>query len=319
MELKGRSCARYSLFRLFLGRLQPNQLNEPNELNHFVQNHFAMIQNYLTVDVEDYYQVSAFEPLVGLSKWDQYPSRVVKNTRTILQALDRNNTKATFFVLGWIGERHPELVKEIVASGHPIGCHSYQHHLIYTLSPQEFRKDTRRAKDVLEKISGKPVSGYRAPSYSITQQSLWAYDILEELGFKYSSSVFPIHHDRYGIPDAPRFKYKVPGHDMIEYPISTARYLGRNIPVSGGGYFRIFPYPFTKMALSKINKRENQPFVFFIHPWETDPDQPKMKDASVLSRFRHYTNLSKTAERFEKLLNDFEFIPIPEKQNGKII
>ena len=276
-----------------------------------------MIQNYLTVDVEDYYQVSAFEPLVGLAKWDQYPSRVVKNTRTILQALDRHHVKATFFVLGWTGERNPDLVKEIMEKGHLIGCHSYQHRLIYNLSPREFREDTRRAKDVLEHITGRPVLGYRAPSYSITRQSLWAYDILEELGFEYSSSIFPIHHDRYGIPDAPRFRYKIPGHDIIEYPISTARFLGRNIPVSGGGYFRLFPYRFTKMALSKINKRENQPFVFFIHPWETDPEQPKMKYASPLSEFRHYTNLGKTEERLEKLLNDFQFIPIPGRSDNR--
>ena len=272
-----------------------------------------MIQNYLTVDVEDYYQVSAFEPIVGLTKWDQYPSRVVNNTRTIIQVLDRHDVKATFFVLGWIGEKNPELVREIIEGGHDIGCHSYQHRLIYTLSPNEFREDTRRAKDVLEQITGKSVLGYRAPSYSITSQSLWAYGILEELGFEFSSSVFPIYHDRYGIPDAPRFKYRVPGHDIVEYPISTARFLGRNIPVSGGGYFRIFPFQFIKMALSKINKRENQPFVFFIHPWETDPEQPEMKAASPLSKFRHYTNLSKTKGRFEKLLNDFQFIPIPEQ------
>ncbi|MFO8002447.1 MAG: DUF3473 domain-containing protein [Marinilabilia sp.] len=273
------------------------------------------MRNYLTVDVEDYYQVSAFEPIVGLTKWDQYPSRVVKNTRTILEILERHDVSATFFILGWTGERNPGLVKEIVEKGHLIGCHSYEHRLIYTLSPKEFKQDTRRAKDILEQITGNPVLGYRAPSYSITRHSLWAFDILEELGFVFSSSVFPIYHDRYGIPDAPRFKFKVPGHDVTEYPISTARLLGRNIPVSGGGYFRIFPYWFTKRALSRINKTENQSFVFFIHPWEVDPEQPEMKDAGVVSRFRHYTNLSKTAGRFEKLLNDFQFVPIPEAQN----
>ena len=270
-----------------------------------------MIQNYLTVDVEDYYQVSAFEPLVGLAKWGRYPSRVAKNTRIILEALDRHHVKATFFVLGWAGERDPELVREIVENGHQVACHSYQHRLIYNVSRQEFREDTKRAKGILEQITGKAVLGYRAPSYSITRQSLWAYDILEELGFEYSSSIFPIYHDRYGIPDAPRFTYKVPGHAIMEYPISTARYLGRNVPVSGGGYFRIFPYWFTKMALSRINKRENQPFVFFVHPWELDPKQPRMKGASPLSYFRHYTNLGKTKERFENLLNDFRFVPLP--------
>lgn len=277
-----------------------------------------MIQNYLTVDVEDYYQVSAFEPLVGMAKWDQHPSRVIRNTRTILDALSRHGATATFFVLGWTAERNPGLVKQIMQDGHHIACHSYGHRLIYTLSTNEFREDAHRAKDVLEQITGMPVIGYRAPSYSITEQSLWAYDILEELSFTYSSSVFPIHHDRYGIPDAPRFRYQVPGHAMTEYPLSTCRLFGRNIPVSGGGYFRIFPYWFTKMALSRINKAEHQPFVFFIHPWETDPQQPRMKGASLLSRFRHYTNLSKTAQRFEKLLNQFQFIPIPERQDNLV-
>lgn len=271
-----------------------------------------MIQNYLTVDVEDYYQVSAFEPIVGASNWSHYPSRVSKNTRIILETLARHNVKATFFVVGWTGKHHPHLVKEILENGHNIGCHSYYHRLIYNLTSQEFKEETHRAKDVLEQITGKSVLGYRAPSYSITKQSLWAYDILEELGFSYSSSIFPIHHDRYGIPDAPRFRHKVPGHDIMEYPISTARYLGRNIPVSGGGYFRLLPYYFTRMALSRINNTECQPFVFFIHPWELDPEQPRMKGASPLSRFRHYTNLGKTKKRFQKLLNAFQFGSIPE-------
>ena len=273
-----------------------------------------MIQNYLTVDIEDYYQVSAFEPLVGLAKWDRYPSRVVRNTRMLLNMLNGRGVKATFFVLAWVGERYPQLVKEIAANGHPIGCHSYQHRLIYTLSPDEFKEDTHRAKDILEQITGLRVTGYRAPSYSITKHSLWAYDILEELGFVFSSSVFPIYHDRYGIPDAPRFAYRVPHHDLVEYPISTARFLGYNIPVSGGGYFRLFPYAFARLALSRINNKEHQPFVFFIHPWEMDPDQPRIAHASLRSKLRHYTNLHKTKERFHKLLNEFSFIPVPERQ-----
>ncbi len=275
-----------------------------------------MIENYLTVDVEDYYQVSAFESLVGPKRWDQYPSRVVKNTRNILDALSGYRTKATFFVLGWTGEKHPDLVREITAMGHSIGCHSYHHRLIYDLSPKAFEEDTRRAKGTLEQIAGRPVLGYRAPSYSITKRSLWAYDILEELGFTYSSSVFPIHHDRYGIPDAPRFKYQVPGHAIVEYPLSTYRVFGWSIPVSGGGYFRLFPYWFTRMGLSSINRKEHHPFVFFIHPWETDPGQPRMRGANALSRFRHYTNLRRTMERFRRLLSDFRFKPIPERHEG---
>ncbi|MDZ7697295.1 MAG: XrtA system polysaccharide deacetylase [Deltaproteobacteria bacterium] len=268
------------------------------------------MRNYLTIDVEDYYQVSAFEPIVGAEKWDQYPSRVVENTRRLLEVLDRHGVTATFFVLGWIGERHPGLVKDITERGHFVACHSHQHRLIYELTPKKFKKDTRRAKDVLEQIIGKRVVGYRAPSYSITRQSWWAYDILSDLGFEYSSSVFPIHHDRYGIPNAPRFRFNVPGHDLVEYPISTVRFLGQNMPVSGGGYFRIFPYWLTKMGLSRINKVDRQPFVFFVHPWETDPEQPRMRRANAVSKFRHYTHLRKTLGRFEKLLNDFQFIPI---------
>ena len=276
-----------------------------------------MTQNYLTVDVEDYYQVSAFEAIVGCDKWEHYVPRVKENTRNILNVLDRHSVKATFFVLGWTAKKNPDLIKKIAEKGHKIGCHSYFHRLIYDISREDFREDTQNAKDILEQITGESVRGYRAPSYSITRRSLWALDILEELGFEFDSSIFPIHHDRYGMPDAPRFRYRIPGHNLIEYPMSTSIFFGRKIPVSGGGYFRLFPYRFTKMALMKINQKEKQPFVFFIHPWEIDPRQPRIKGAGAVSRFRHYTNLAKTAERFEKLLNDFDFIPIPDSSNSR--
>lgn len=275
-----------------------------------------LIKNYLSVDVEDYYQVSAFEPVIGPEKWDYYAPRVVANTMAILDLLERHDAKATFFVLGWTGRKNPHLIKEIAEAGHEIGCHSCYHRLIYNLSPEEFRKDTRNTKDILEQITGKRVCGYRAPSYSITLQSLWAFDILEELGFEFDSSIFPIHHDRYGIPDAPRFMYKISDSNLIEYPISTSIISGCRIPVSGGGYFRLFPYWFTRTALRRINEREKQPFVFFIHPWEIDPKQPRIKGASTISKFRHYVNLSKTAERFENLLNDFKFVPIPDQSDS---
>lgn len=274
------------------------------------------IKNYLTIDVEDYYQVAAFDNIVNVKDWDNYESRVDANTRRVLALLAQHQVKATFFVMGWIAEHHPELVKEIQHQGHEIGCHSYCHRKIYQLTPDEFREDTIRAKTIIENITGMPVKGYRAPSYSITKKSLWALDILEELGFEYDSSIFPIYHDNYGIPDAPRFEYKLPNHDMIEYPISTSLIMGRKIPVAGGGYFRLFPYWFTKMALEKINHKEKKPFIFYFHPWEVDPGQPHMAGAKLLSRFRHYNNLGKTATRLTSLLQKFEFGPISKKNSN---
>ena len=270
--------------------------------------------NYLTIDVEDYFQVAAFEDIIQPESWDSMDFRAEKNTDCILTILDQYQVKATFFIVGWIAEKCPELVKKIATAGHEVGCHSYWHRKIYDLTPEEFREDTKRAKDILEEITGRKILGYRAPSYSITKKSLWALDILEELGFEYDSSIFPIYHDNYGIPDAPRFKYKLPNHDMMEYPISTSLFMGRKIPVAGGGYFRLFPYWFTKMALKRINSMEKQPFIFYLHPWEVDPDQPRMQNAKRLSKFRHYNNLHKTVERFAMLLRDFDFGPIGHKQ-----
>ena len=271
--------------------------------------------NYLTIDVEDYFQVAAFEKVIQPATWENYPSRVEQNTTRILDLLDTYGVKGTFFIVGWTAERFPGLVKEIVTRGHEIGCHSYQHQKIYNQTPEEFRRDTQKAKDILEQASGRPVVGYRAPTYSITKKSLWAFDILQELGFKWDSSIFPIRHDNYGIPDAPRFAYKMPNHNLIEYPISTALLWGRKIPVAGGGYFRILPYWFTKMALKKINQQEKQPFVFYLHPWEADPDQPRVSHAGWKSRFRHYHNLGKTEERLHRLLKEFRFGPITASGN----
>jgi len=273
-----------------------------------------VVTNYLTIDVEDYFQVAAFEKKITPDEWPQYQSRVNNNTRKILDILDKRHTKATFFIVGWIAEKHPELVREISRRGHEIGCHSYRHQRITALSKDAFRDDTKRSKDILESIIGRKVLGYRAPSYTITKRTLWALDILVELGFEYDSSIFPIYHDTYGIPDAPRFSYKHDGLDLIEYPISTALILGRKVPVSGGGYFRLFPYWFTKRALQSINTQEKQPFVFYIHPWEIDPDQPRIENISLKSRFRHYNNLSRTNDRFDKLLTDFQFGPIQGDQ-----
>ena len=269
--------------------------------------------NYLTIDVEDYFQVAAFEKVIHPSTWENYPSRVEQNTTRILDLLDNYGVKGTFFIVGWTAERFPGLVKAIVARGHEIGCHSYQHQKIYNQTPEEFRQDTQKAKDILEQASGRPVIGYRAPTYSITNKSLWALDILQELGFKWDSSIFPIIHDNYGIPDAPRFANKLPNYDLIEYPISTALFWGRKIPVAGGGYFRIFPYWFTRTALTKINRDENQPFIFYLHPWEIDPGQPRIHPITWKSKFRHYYNLKNTETNLKKLLSTFRFGPLPEK------
>ena len=270
--------------------------------------------NYLSIDVEDYYQVSAFESMVGYNRWEDYTPRVEANTAKVLDLLQTHGVSATFFVLGWTARKFPGLVQRIQALGHEIACHSLHHRLIYTMTPAEFRADTRTAKDILEQITGAPVRGYRAPSYSITRDSLWAFDILAELGFTYDSSIFPIRHDRYGIPDAPRFPYRLGGRDLIEFPLSTSKFCGLNVPVAGGGYFRLFPYAFTKMALQGINQREGQSFIFYLHPWELDPEQPRITGASQLSRFRHYLNLSRTAPRFVRLLKDFYFQPLGHAQ-----
>jgi polysaccharide deacetylase family protein (PEP-CTERM system associated) len=273
------------------------------------------MKNYLTIDVEDYFQVSAFEDIVGKQKWAKFESRVTQNTFFLLDILKEYGIHATFFIVGWVAENYPEIVSQIHHQGHEVGCHSYWHRKVYDLSPEEFREDTQRTKDILEDITGQRVIGYRAPSYSITRKSLWAIDILGELGFEYDSSIFPVVHDNYGIPGAPRFRYVIGEKGLVEYPISTAKVLGGNIPVSGGGYFRLFPYWFTRMLLKRINLKEQQPFMFYLHPWEIDPGQPRMKNARLLSKFRHYNSLQKTATRFRFLLKDFNFGPINDTFN----
>ena len=271
-----------------------------------------MITNYLTIDVEDYFQVSAFEKFISPDRWDSYDCGVEENTDIILNLLSVQETHATFFITGWIAERYPALVLKIHNQGHEIGCHSYWHKKVYDLSPDQFKEDTRRAKDVLEDIVSKPIIGYRAPSYSITSKSLWALDILAELGFTYDSSIFPIYHDVYGIPGSPRFKYFLEDHGLWEYPITTLQLPAFRLPVAGGGYFRIFPYWFTRLAFRTINNREKKPFIFYIHPWELNPDQPRIQNVGLKTRFRHYHNLKKTGERLSHLLNDFQFSSIAE-------
>ncbi|MGO9112640.1 MAG: XrtA system polysaccharide deacetylase [Thermoguttaceae bacterium] len=267
------------------------------------------VLNAFTVDVEDYYQVSAFEKHVRRDQWDQWESRVVANTQRLLHLLDRHHVKGTFFVLGWIAQRYPQLVREIHAGGHEVGSHGYWHRLIYEHSPGDFRDDLRRSRDVLEDAIGARVTAHRAASFSITARSLWALEILVEEGFCVDSSIFPVRHDRYGIPRAQRRLHRLttPVGQLWEFPPSVARIARMNLPVSGGGYFRLYPLFWTHYCLGRINRRERQPFVFYIHPWEIDPDQPPIPARSKLSRFRHYVGLGKTEWKLDRLLARFRF------------
>ena len=265
-------------------------------------------RNVFSVDVEDYFHVEACSDVVDRSQWDSYPCRVEANTQRLLDLLDECGVQGTFFILGWVAERYPALVREIVARGHEPACHSYWHRLIYKLDRDEFAADTRRAKDTIEQAAGEAVFGYRAPSYSITMQSLWALEVLAENGFTYDSSIFPIRHDVYGIPDAPRHPFVVttPAGPIVEFPITTFRVAGtQNLPVGGGGYLRIFPFWYTRLGYRRA-RGERLPLIAYIHPWEVDPGQPRMAGRAK-SRLRHYTNLAKTHDRLRKLLALGEF------------
>lgn len=265
--------------------------------------------NALTVDVEDYFHVSAFSKHIDRNDWDGYSCRVEANTRALLEMFGQAGVRSTFFVLGWVAERYPGLVREIAAGGHEIACHGYSHELVYRQTPAVFRDESRRAKEILEEIVQRPVRGYRAASYSIIAESTWALDTLAELGFEYDSSIFPVRHDRYGMPDARREPHvlKTPaGHSLVEFPLTTFQIGRYRLPISGGGYFRLFPYGFTRYALRQINAKEQLPFIFYLHPWEIDPQQPRIQ-ASLLSRFRHYQNLDRCQQRLVRLLRDFAF------------
>jgi polysaccharide deacetylase family protein (PEP-CTERM system associated) len=263
------------------------------------------ILNALTIDVEDYFHVSGFERIVSRDQWDKFESRVVASTHKILRVLDQASVRATFFVLGWVADKHPELVRTIHAAGHDIGCHSYWHRLIYQQTPEEFRADLRRARNVLQDLTGARVTAYRAPSFSITQQSLWALDILMEEGFSFDSSIYPTHHDRYGIAGAPPWPHQIvrPAGTLWEFPMAIYRCLGYPLPVGGGGYFRLYPYWLTRRGLRAINA-EGRPFAVYLHPWELDPEQPRLRPGR-LRAFRHYVNLRRTEQRLERLVRDF--------------
>jgi polysaccharide deacetylase family protein (PEP-CTERM system associated) len=265
--------------------------------------------NALTIDVEDYFQVSGFERQVDRRDWDRYESRVVPNTYRLLKLLDEQRTHATFFVLGWVAERFPDLVRAIHRAGHEIGSHSYWHRLLYQLTPDEFRADLVRSRNVLEQIIGERVTAYRAPSFSVTKDSLWALEILAEQGFISDSSIYPIYHDRYGIPDAQPALHRITtkAGALWELPASVLRVGRMNLPISGGGYFRLYPLPLTIRALRSVNDRLRRPFVFYTHPWEIDPAQPRLQGGSWLARRRHYVNLHSTERKLRRLLMTFQF------------
>jgi polysaccharide deacetylase family protein (PEP-CTERM system associated) len=266
------------------------------------------VTNAMTVDVEDYFHVSVFDGVVPRHEWATLESRVVRNTHRLLDLFADTGVRATFFVLGWVAERHPDLVRAIVGGGHELASHGFAHRLVYDLTPAQFRDDVRRSKMVLESAGGVEVRGYRAPSYSITPRSLWAIDILIEEGFSWDSSIFPIHHDRYGIPVSPRHPYVLEREHgrLIEVPGSTVRVGSFNLPVAGGGYFRLLPYAWTRWGIDRLNRTEGRPAIFYLHPWEIDPEQPRLR-TSRLGRLRHYRNLDQTEDRLRALLSDFRF------------
>jgi polysaccharide deacetylase family protein (PEP-CTERM system associated) len=266
----------------------------------------------MTVDVEDYFHVAALAKAIKPGDWGNWPSTVERNTRRLLDLFDEQGIDATFFVLGWVAERHPELIREIDQRGHEIASHGYSHQLVYRQTPQQFRDETERSKAILEGLIQKPVVGYRAASYSITRDSLWALDILAELGFQWDSSIFPVHHDRYGIPDSPTRPYRVrtaSGAELTEFPLTTAPLLGMRLPAAGGGYFRLYPYWLSRLLLRRA-AASGEPAIFYLHPWEIDPEQPRVRGVGALSTFRHYNNLHRCLPRLRALLRDFDFTSV---------
>ncbi len=264
------------------------------------------ITNAMTIDVEDYFQVSAMAPYVARSGWDQLECRVERNVDRILALLAGHRTRATFFTLGWIAERYPQLLRRIVDGGHELASHGYGHQRVTELSPEAFSQDVVRAKHLLEDIGGSAVAGYRAPSFSIGESNLWAFERLAAAGYRYSSSIYPIRHDHYGMPGAPRFAHPVAG-GLIEVPVSTVRVGGRNFPSSGGGFFRLLPYAVSRALIRRVNAHDGQPAVFYFHPWELDGGQPRIAGIDPKTRFRHYVNIARVPGRLDSLLGDFRW------------
>ena len=284
------------------GRPEPSRSSET---------YLSSVVNAMTIDVEDYFHVSAFDGVLPRQRWESLESRVCSNTDRLLDLFEQTQVRATFFILGWVAERFPELARRIASLGHEVASHGYSHRLVYDQTIPQFRDDVRRGKHVLEDLIGAPVYGFRAPSYSITRQSLWALDVLIEEGFRYDTSIFPVHHDRYGIPGSPRHPYVIEraGGRILEVPGSTVRLGPVNLAIAGGGYFRILPYAWTRWGIARLNRRDGQAAVFYLHPWEIDPGQPRLP-VGRLGRFRHYRNLEKTESRLRALLRDFRFGPL---------
>jgi len=269
------------------------------------------VKNALTFDVEEYFHAEAFAGVVRPEEWPTLESRVVSLTEGLLEVLDAARARATFFVLGWVADRHPGLVRKIASQGHEVACHGYAHRMIQRLTPAQFAEDVGRAKSALEDASGRAVLGYRAPTFSVTRETLWSLDVLCEAGFRYDSSIFPIVHDRYGIPDAPRFPHRrrtEGGAGITEFPLSTVQVLGWRWPVAGGGYFRLAPYAVTRAAIERLNRREGQPAIVYLHPWEMDPAPPRLP-LGALARLRHSISIEDTGDKLRRLLVDFAFAP----------
>lgn len=272
------------------------------------------MNNAFTVDVEDYFQVEAFKTSIDRDSWDGRECRVEANTQRILALLASHDTQATFFILGWVAERYPQLVRDIIDGGHEVGSHGYDHKLVYRQQRAEFADETERSKKILEDITGVKVKGYRAATYSVIESSLWALDVLVEQGFEYDSSIFPGRHDKYGIPGSQLEPYVHPtanGGQLVEFPVTLLDLMGVRLPVAGGGYFRMFPYRFIAWAYQRINRRQ-RPVMFYVHPWEVDPQQPRIEEAGRFSQFRHYTNLDSCEADMDRLLGEFEFRPMAD-------
>jgi len=266
------------------------------------------MRNAMSIDVEDYFQVSAFAPHIRRDEWDAMPCRVERNMDVILGLLDESNSKATFFTLGWIAERYPQVVRRIVDAGHELASHGYGHQRASDLTPEQFRDDISRAKKLLEDLGGVTIRGYRAPSFSINHENWWAVEELGNAGYEYSSSIYPVRHDHYGMPDAPRFAHRPNGETgILELPPTTVPLFGRNLPAAGGGWFRLLPYEVSRWMLNRVNAQDNAPCMFYFHPWEVDHEQPRLQGLSAKTRFRHYVNLKHMQGRLRRLLKDFEW------------
>ncbi len=275
----------------------------------------SIMKNVFSVDLEDYYMVSGYSSVIRFEDWEKFEGRIEGNTGKLLDLLNRHEVRATFFVLGWVARRYPELVRRVHSSGHEIASHGYNHKPVFEMTPEEFARDLALTREILENVTGEKVVGYRAPSYSITRKSMWALDILVEQGYRYDSSIFPIRHDFYGYPDFSRCPVAVTvegGGRILEIPMSTIRLMGRNIPVCGGGYFRLYPFALTAWSIRRLNRRDRLPAIFYIHPWELDEEQPKV-NAGAIRNLRHRINIGKSENRIRELLNRFSFCSFRER------